>query len=434
VSESGFPINFSRLTLCVAVSFAHLSEVRNPISAALSACSFVSAAVNETQPLVDLESRQSVLEDVVIIESSLKYANDLLHSMLDLNRGNTEITVRLLPTDIKRDILEPVASMSHLRGKDSSFEVLIECVPDSILVSVDRLRLKQIVLNLVRNSSRYVNAGGFIRLRAKVVEEGVTHDGEKACTICISVEDSGPGVPLDKQESLFEKCQSSVGGAGIGLSLCKKMVDMMDASISLDREYQSGVPGMSGAKFDVCLQCQLIKGENDHASDGVSSTASGRSSQSSYEATPLPIELPDHATVLFVDDDNVLRKLFARSLRRICPDWTIFEACSGEIALQMCQEEGTSCFDIIFVDQFMSTVDQAMLGTDTTHRMREIGVASIICGLSANDMQDAFQAVGADFFMHKPFPCEPLALRESLSRILTGPRNTQWSSVSTAGV
>jgi CheY-like chemotaxis protein len=418
----------------LAVPFSQPSEVRNPISAALSACSFVSAIVNETQPLVDFESRQSVRDDVVIIESSLKYANDLLHSMLDLNRGNTEITVRLLPTDIKRDILHPVASMTHRRDQDSSFEVMIECVPDSLIVSVDRLRLKQIVLNLVRNSSRYVQAGGFVRLRAKLVEKVIENDGEEICTICISVEDSGPGVPLDKQETLFNMCQTSVGGAGIGLSLCKKMVDMMDGSISLDKEYRSGVPGMMGAKFDVCLKCHLIKAEAEHASDGVSSTASEGSVRSSSGTVSPPIELPDHATVLFVDDDSVLRKLFARSLRRICPDWTIFEASCGEMALQVCQEKGTSFFDIIFIDQYMSSVEQSMLGTDTARQMRTKGVTSIICGLSANDLQEAYQAVGADFFMHKPFPCEPHALRESLSRILTGPRNTQWSSASTAVV
>ncbi|KAL3939908.1 MAG: hypothetical protein SGARI_001197 [Bacillariaceae sp.] len=145
-------------------------EVRNPISAALSACSFVSASVNETEPLVDSSESNTVADDVKIIESSLKYANDLLHSMLDLNRGNTEITIRTLPTDIKRDILEPVASMIMIDRRDEGFKVIVECNPSSLVVAVDRLRLKQIVLNLARNSSRYVSAGGFVRLRASALD------------------------------------------------------------------------------------------------------------------------------------------------------------------------------------------------------------------------------------------------------------------------
>jgi CheY-like chemotaxis protein len=394
----------------------------------------VSASVNETEPLVDIESRKIVREDVLIIESSLKYANDLLHSMLDLNRGNTEITVRTIPTDLKKDVLDPVASMIHRQKNDASFEVFTECLPDSLIVSIDRLRLKQIVLNLVRNASRFVESGGFIRLKAKILEQGASPDGENICKICISVEDSGPGVPLETQDSLFNKCQESHGGAGIGLSLCKKMADMMDASISLDKEYRSGVPGLTGAKFDVCLQCRLIKAENERMPNGVASTASGGSSESSHDTIPphTDEELPEHLSVLFVDDDNVLRKLFVRSVRRICPNWTIKEANSGERALEICNEEGNASFHIIFLDQYMSSVDRSLLGTDTARSMRKQGVSSIICGLSANDMQEAFRSAGADFFMLKPFPCEPNLLRESLAGILSGPRNSRrYSTAST---
>jgi CheY-like chemotaxis protein len=373
----------------------------------------VSASVNETEPLVDIESRKIVREDVLIIESSLKYANDLLHSMLDLNRGNTEITVRTIPTDLKKDVLDPVASMIHRQKNDASFEVFTECLPDSLIVSIDRLRLKQIVLNLVRNASRFVESGGFIRLKAKILEQGAAPDGENMCKICISVEDSGPGVPLETQDSLFNKCQESHGG---------------------DKEYRSGVPGKTGAKFDVCLQCRLIKAENERMPNGVASTASGGSSESSHDTIPphTDEELPEHLSVLFVDDDNVLRKLFVRSVRRICPNWTIKEANSGERALEICNEEGNASFHIIFLDQYMSSVDRSLLGTDTARSMRKQGVSSIICGLSANDMQEAFRSAGADFFMLKPFPCEPNLLRESLAGILSGPRNSRrYSTAST---
>ena len=57
--------------------------------------------------------------------------------------------ITMAPTDLFKDVLEPVASILHLRG--NKVEVLIECPPDLVAIS-DRLRLKQIVLNLAMNS------------------------------------------------------------------------------------------------------------------------------------------------------------------------------------------------------------------------------------------------------------------------------------------
>ena len=101
-------------------------EVQNPLAAARSACSFVSASVNEYEPLVDQESRICVRDDVRIIEASLQFSNDLLQSMLDLHRARSkQLTLEYFPTDMQRDVLEPVATM--LYSRDESFEVIVEC-------------------------------------------------------------------------------------------------------------------------------------------------------------------------------------------------------------------------------------------------------------------------------------------------------------------
>ena len=114
-------------------------QVRNPLAAALSASSFVSAAVNEAEPLVEESTRVMVREDIHVIEASLQFINDLLRSMLDLHRDKSnQLALHPVPTDMKRDILEPVAAMIYRR--DESFEVFVEC-PDELILSVDSLRL-----------------------------------------------------------------------------------------------------------------------------------------------------------------------------------------------------------------------------------------------------------------------------------------------------
>jgi DNA-binding response OmpR family regulator len=75
------------------------------------------------------------------------------------------------------------------------------------------------------------------------------------------------------------------------------------------------------------------------------------------------------------------------------------------------------------MDQYMTSAEQALKGTETVRALRAIGVNCIICGLSANDLESAFISAGADFFVIKPFPCREDELRFELGRILQ--RDTQ---------
>jgi len=121
-------------------------EVRNPLSAAISACTFVSTAVNEEEPLADEETKQFVREDVEVVNASLQFINDFLRSMLDIYQANdNHITAALAPTDILRDILEPISCILYKRL--STYEVILEC-PENLMVMTDSMRLKQVILNL----------------------------------------------------------------------------------------------------------------------------------------------------------------------------------------------------------------------------------------------------------------------------------------------
>ena len=172
-------------------------EVRNPVAAAMSACSFVQTAIRKPEPVVDPEARQQLREDVDIIDNALRFVNDLLRNMLDMHRAATkQLNIDLTPTDLLHDVLEPVEGMLHHSG--SKVNVIVECPKDLVVLS-DHLRLKQVILNLGRNSVKFIEEG-FIKLRAEVV------DGLAQMT----VEDSGPGIPLEKRERLFCKYQESL--------------------------------------------------------------------------------------------------------------------------------------------------------------------------------------------------------------------------------
>jgi len=419
-------------------------EVRNPLAAAMSASTFVSSMLQEPETWKD--AIDIIREDVQVINASLYFINDFLRSMLDIQRLHFKnLKLQISTTDILHDVLEPVSAMLYKR--DVNFEITVQC-PENILVQTDSLRLKQVILNLARNSSKFVESG-FIRLRGDVVQGNVE----------LYVEDSGPGIPPAKHSSLCAKFQASLDqlsqGTGVGLCLSKQIMTTMNGDIWLDTTYDSGFAGHPGARFVIQLNVPPVHPEvvtssyelaasliKDNASlsglqDKTNHTKDEFSVVQEFAATGSPetrqfsipqitdagqdsmnmeqLSLPDSLSILFVDDDAILRKLFIRAVRKVGPSWRIREAGSGEAALQLCETES---FDLIFIDQYMASIDKQLLGTETVRELRTRGIQSKICGLSANYLNESFVSAGADHFLLKPMPCAAEELKRVLHRIL----------------
>lgn len=388
-------------------------EVRNPLSSAICALSFVNATAQDRvkEPAV----RKALLDDVEILDSSLQYINDLLRNLLDIHRtASKKMKLDETATDILKDIFEPVKSI--LCVKQNHARILVEC-PKNLVVTIDRLRVKQIILNLAINSTKFVQ-DGFIRLRAQVLDNNVQ----------LFVEDSGPGIRPEQRDRLFDKFQESFDllsqGTGIGLHICKSLTELMGADLYLDDGYHSGFkPDCPGARFVVDLHRAPAPVVLENSQHGLEGDMEGGSSPT---LVTLDLEeddtLPETLSVLFVDDDFILRKLFKRTLKRVAPNWKVEEASNGETAISMVEENS---YDLIFMDQYMASVEKQLLGSETVRALRQKGVSSTVCGLSANDLKDHFIECGANAFMMKPFPCDAEKLQRELKRVLHAGRHSQ---------
>jgi CheY-like chemotaxis protein len=448
-------------------------EVRNPLSSAMSALSFAKATAKEKIP--DPATQKLLMDDIHITESSLDFINELLRNMLDINRAvQHNIEIHEEPTNLLKDILEPTAAILCNRvGSGVKVEILTDCEPSDLVVVTDQLRLKQIILNLATNATKFV-VHGFIRIRAEVKSDSKS--------VQLYVEDTGPGVTPEKMHHLFqERSQKSFDimsqGTGVGLYICRYLADLLGAKLSFDKTYDSGVPGCPGARFVLDLQrgpllAPFARRENDSSGESINSAladqsdapsccdvspesaSGGRESKTSFcdsirwsskslpendndeslstthstipseeekevvelSESQLPPSLPENIKALFVDDDRVLRKLFVRSVCRAAPGWTVEEAGNGEAALELAEE---TTYDIIFMDNYMpGSIERPLLGTETIQILRDKGVHSKICGVSANEMEKEFLEAGADMFLLKPFPCEKETLRKELFKIL----------------
>eukprot|EP00977_Amphora_coffeiformis_P002113 scaffold407_cov168-Amphora_coffeaeformis.AAC.9 len=337
--------------------------------------------------------------------------------MLLLYRASAnKLEVELSPTNLFTAVFEPVGDILQPRD-EGDVRVIVDC-PKNLAVMTDGLRLKQVLLNLGSNATKFVRSG-FIRLHASVVD-GMAE---------LSVEDSGPGIPVERRKLLFKKYHTSLDvvtqGNGIGLSLCKNLVTLLKGDIWLDESYDSGVSGFPGARFVVRLKTPLV-----FPPEGTRSSSNDETEKGATSCLPdeTPTSIPHNLSVLFVDDDSVLRKLFIRSLSRVCPNWNVTGVASGESAIKCVLgetesgdegsvEQPPTSFDLIFVDQYMASTEPQLLGTETIAYMRSRGVDCTICGLSANDMEKEFSEAGADYFMLKPLPFERPVLEAALLRV-----------------
>ena len=244
-------------------------EIRNPLSAAISACSFVSSVLDgggggaggiiagemdndhdmpyNSASSTTTDVKKALLDDVKVIDTSLSFINDFLRSVLDMHRAAVDdVELMMSPTNLLKDVLEPVCTMLRQRG--CTFAVSCECCPHDLVVLTQPLCLKQILLHLGALATNSV-VTGFVRFRVAVV---------KGC-VELYVEDSGPAIPVDARITLFEKHETEFydmagGGTGTGLCFSKHLVQALQGDIWLDETYESGIPGNPGSRFVIALQ------------------------------------------------------------------------------------------------------------------------------------------------------------------------------------
>jgi signal transduction histidine kinase len=157
----------------------------------------------------------------------------LVTSLLDISRaGSTQLPVRLDLLDyveVIREVTERYAASAE--RADCQLKVIL---PQSLIGFCDRLRLDQVLTNLISNAIKYA-PGAEIEVRAI--------ENEGRCIL--SVKDTGPGIDKAHQEQVFEKFaqvsrQESAGGFGLGLWIVKQIVLALEGKIQLSSEIGNG--------------------------------------------------------------------------------------------------------------------------------------------------------------------------------------------------
>jgi CheY-like chemotaxis protein/anti-sigma regulatory factor (Ser/Thr protein kinase) len=234
----------------------------------------------------------------------------------------------------------------------------------------DAHRIQQVMTNVVTNAIKYTVTGSITLVMG--------WEGEKVKFECV---DTGPGIPKNEQEKLFQRFVQRGGapGTGLGLAIAKHLVDLTGGSI----RFESDPTVRAGTTCVVLMELALCDAP-----------------ETVVEESTALIEEP--ISFMIIDDIKMNRMMLKRRiLKGIAPNATITEAATGEEALEICGKEK---FDVIVVDQYMEEAGGVMVGTDVVFAMRRMRIDSIVIGCSGNDMGTQFFEAGADWVWQKPMP------------------------------
>jgi signal transduction histidine kinase/CheY-like chemotaxis protein/HPt (histidine-containing phosphotransfer) domain-containing protein len=366
-------------------------EIRTPISGIIGMTELVLASKLSADQRRDLEiSRDSA-------ESLLEIVNNLLdYSRIDA--GGIEI--RSSPFR-PREVMEQAVNSFRFQAREKNLDLHCRmelAVPE--VVAGDRLRLRQVLVNLVGNAVKFTDSG-----EVTVSVEVAPSADDRAC-LHFRVSDTGVGIPEDQQERIFESFQQADDsttrrfmGTGLGLAIAAQLVKIMNGQIWV--ESQEG----RGSTFHVTLCFDLPGDEQDPESLAAASATKSR------------LESGPRLEVLVAEDSEANRLVARRLFEDMGHSVTVVE--DGREALALLEKER---FDLAVVDIEMPDVDGFEVTARIRERERETGHRLMVMAVTAHALpgdRDRCLAAGMDAYLPKPLRWGPL--REVL-RELAGKR------------
>lgn len=382
-------------------------ELRNPLHAILSIA----------QTIHDKEDRTQNRESLHVLITVGKRMSLLLGDLLDLTRLK-ENRIRLQTADIRVQTLAAgVLDMCRLMttGKPIQF---LNRIPDSFpSVVADENRLLQIFFNLVHNATKFTDKG-WIAIEAH----------EKEDRAYFHIVDTGSGMDEPTQETIFRPYEQgspgnggSASGLGLGLSICKQLVELHGGELTVE-----SVPGQ-GSTFTFSLPLSDPSAQSSERSgtdQAIPATVLSETAAAHTETTAARSATPDEATaqatdsdrptILAVDDDPINLQILVASLS--LDRYDIVTATSGQAALAILN---TREWDLVIADVMMPRMSGYELCLAIRERFSapELPILLLTARARTEDIKAGFQA-GANDYVTKPVDTLELASRvESLTAL-----------------
>lgn len=352
-------------------------ELRTPISALIGALDMAQISPPAAASANLAMARRAADQLLAIADDVLEFSS--------LEDGLFSIRPSIF---VLADHLRAVVAAHRTRAKAAGLELRLD-VPDldGLAIRSDRLRLRQVLDNLIVNAIKYAGSG-WIEVRAALERDG------GAGLLTIEVEDSGPGVPARLREALFTPFRRfapvadhgrSLGGLGLGLPICRRIAEGLGGGIV----YAEGREG--GALFRFRAPVELPE-----RSSAAAAPASG--------AVALPA--PTGASCLLVEDDALLAEIHAAQLSRICAEVQTARTVAEALEFTTARRFDLIVLDLLLPDGLGSEVATAVRASETAGAPRS--AVAVLTAYADSATIDACRHAGADAVFRKPLDLEQL--------------------------
>jgi signal transduction histidine kinase len=366
------------------------------------------------QPSLTQEVRQNLEVVTRNARLLLKLVNDLLE-VSHLESG--QLHLHYVSCDLSRMVhllaanFEMVATERRL-----TYRVLL---PPHLPVEVDAAKIERVVLNLLSNAFKFTPDGGRVTCSLEI-PPGDQEAAASSSSVVLTVQDSGPGVPAELRELIFEQFRQTeegakrrFGGTGLGLAIVKDLVHLHQGTIHVDE-----APG-GGACFTIRLPQYAPTGTKVQQQEDAAPCveADSRLSQATVEellpahsASSRPSrpswEEQERALILIVEDHAQMRQFLAEHLSS---QYRVREAANGQEGLTLAREVHP---DLILTDIMMPVMsgDEMLIALRADPACKDTPVIV----LSARDTEEQRMKMlraGAQDYLVKPFSPEELQVR-----------------------
>lgn len=327
-------------------------EIRTPLNGIIG---LSEVALNESSTLD--------LKDVLNrVNQSGKTLLHIINEILDLSKveaGKMEIDPKPFAISILKDSLYSIHGVKA-EEKGLDFQISLDPEIPQFLIG-DELRIRQVLMNLIANALKFTNQG-FVHVRITLSRK--TRDD---VTLDFSVKDTGIGIPIDKQQVLFdafsqvdESASRKYSGTGLGLAICKEMVELMNGVLKVDSRPNLGSVFSFKLLLPVASEADVVQANKDEF-------------QSFSSEKPLNFK----GVRFLVVDDHETNHLVIKA---------ILESTGASIITAF---NGLECFDLLQWHSFdailMDLQMPDMNGYETTQKIRnELGLTIPIIAISAH--------------------------------------------------
>ncbi|MFT5702713.1 MAG: PAS domain S-box-containing protein [Rickettsiales bacterium] len=349
-------------------------EIRTPMNGIIGMASLL-----KITKLDDIQK-----EHVQLILDSSDHLMQIINNILDISKIEAgKIELENINFDLKNTAQEVLILMGAIaKGKNIDFNLeYSEKIPSYVIG--DQGRIRQILFNLVSNAIKFMDNGkiGIIFVLEKQENDRLILE--------ISVKDQGIGIPKDKLDKIFHKFDQAdvsttrkFGGSGLGLPICRELVQMMGGDMKVESILNEG----SNFYFTINL--------------GFSEVQSGIVVKIKDPEYKDPINL-ENINVLLAEDNSINQKVMINLLSKY--GCSVTPSGNGEEAVEQVLKQK---FDIILMDCQMPEMD----GYEATRIIRDLEqknqqTASIIIAVTANALKEDKEkclAAGMDDYLFKP--------------------------------